>query len=117
MNGPEWFQLLLRWTLLLPPIAVSASAVPLSIYAFVADIWGGSSKILTALLLPAVVSLSVGIACFLARLLARQTRDIQRLSRKRRDACLRCGYCLRDNISGICPECGAAWRTEAPRAY
>ena len=43
-------------------IAVSLSAVPLSVYAFIRDIWGGSSKILTALLLPGVILFSFGIA-------------------------------------------------------
>ena len=30
------------------------------------------------------------------------------LNRKREGRCLNCGYSLRANLSGICPECGAA---------
>lgn len=29
-------------------------------------------------------------------------------NRKKYDRCLHCGYSLRGNLSGICPECGAA---------
>jgi hypothetical protein len=28
------------------------------------------------------------------------------LLRRNRGFCPRCGYCLRGNVSGICPECG-----------
>jgi len=115
MNASEWIQIMVWWMLLAPTIAVSLSAIPLSIYAFIADVWGGSSKILTALLLPAVISFSFGIAWFFGRLLIRQTRQTIRLSLKRRDACPRCGYSLRGNVSGICPECGFAWRKRTAR--
>ena len=34
-------------------------------------------------------------------------RQIRRLSRRRRGACLRCGYDLRGLTDGLCPECGS----------
>jgi hypothetical protein len=115
MNGSEWFQIIAWWVVLAPPIAVSLSAVPLSIYAFVRDIWGGSSKILTALLLPGIILFSFGIAWFFAREGVRQTRRTIVASLERRQACRRCGYSLRGNVTGICPECGAAWRKKPAR--
>ena len=33
---------------------------------------------------------------------------IRRLYRRRRGLCLRCGYNLEGNVSGVCPECGEA---------
>jgi hypothetical protein len=33
------------------------------------------------------------------------------LNRKKHGRCLHCGYSLRENLSGICPECGAATST------
>jgi len=117
MNGSEWLRIIVWWVILTPPIAASLSAVPLSIYAFVSDIWGGSSKLLTALLLPGVVVFSFGIAFFFARELAQQTIKTIHSSRQRRQACRRCGYSLRGNVTGVCPECGANWRNPTMRVH
>jgi DMSO/TMAO reductase YedYZ heme-binding membrane subunit len=34
-------------------------------------------------------------------------RELRRL-RRERGQCVRCGYDLRGNVSGVCPECGGA---------
>ena len=31
---------------------------------------------------------------------------------KDEESCTRCGYNLKGNVSGICPECGCAWELE-----
>ena len=33
---------------------------------------------------------------------------LRRWRRRRRDLCLKCGYDLTGNVSGVCPECGGA---------
>jgi len=35
------------------------------------------------------------------------SRRLHRRSRRRAGRCVRCGYDLRGNVSGVCPECGA----------
>lgn len=37
-------------------------------------------------------------------------RERRRLGRKKRNECLECGYNLKGNISGLCPECGTPVR-------
>ncbi|MCH9033232.1 MAG: hypothetical protein IID42_01850 [Planctomycetes bacterium] len=39
-------------------------------------------------------------------------RPLRRRYRRRRGLCIRCGYNLEGNVSGVCPECG----TEYPKA-
>lgn len=34
--------------------------------------------------------------------------ELRRRRRRKRGLCVRCGYNLTDNVSGVCPECGAA---------
>ena len=36
-----------------------------------------------------------------------------RAARREKGLCSRCGYDLRGNVSGVCPECGTARRTAA----
>ena len=37
---------------------------------------------------------------------------LRRHQRRRHGLCLKCGYDLTGNISGVCPECGCAWRSD-----
>ncbi len=49
---------------------------------------------------PVLLLLCVGSAVALAR------APLRRYRRGRRGLCLKCGYDLRGNVSGVCPECG-----------
>ncbi len=37
---------------------------------------------------------------------------VRRRLRRRRGVCLKCGYDLTSNVSGVCPECGKAIKTQ-----
>lgn len=39
-------------------------------------------------------------------------RTLRRAYRKRRGLCLTCGYDLTGNVSGVCPECGVATKSD-----
>ncbi len=58
--------------------------------------------------LPAAVL--AGVSCWLARPLLRD------LHRRRHDLCVGCGYDLRGNVSGVCPECGGPVGDRSPDA-
>jgi hypothetical protein len=48
----------------------------------------------------------VGIAGGFGLMGLRRTEAACRLERRRTGLCIRCGYNLHGNISGVCPECG-----------
>src|SRR5439155_5802664 len=50
--------------------------------------------------LVALLLLTPGVAGLWAR--------VRRRTRRAKGLCVRCGYDLRGNVSGVCPECGAA---------
>ncbi len=65
-------------------------------------IWGGRVwMVRVSLAIPTIVLAALVLAVFgLPRL--------RRRLRAKRSQCLRCGYDLTGNVSGVCPECGAA---------
>jgi hypothetical protein len=63
-----------------------------------------SSKLFVSLLIPLMV-LSVYPCIFVTVRLASWRR---RRARRKAGSCLRCGYDLTGNVSGLCPECGTA---------
>jgi hypothetical protein len=108
MNAAEWAQVVGCCIVFGAEMATALAGVLFSIYAFVNDIWGGDSKLLTAMLLPAAILLCIAAAYYLGRNMVRRARKTLRLSweRRTRNTCARCGYCLIGNVSGTCPECG-----------
>ena len=56
-----------------------------------------------------------GFALVGARILYRETCDVLQAVRERaiRGKCPNCLYSLRGNLSGVCPECGRRWKSEA----
>ena len=62
------------------------------------------------------VALFGGVTGVLGIILYRQTRGVFRIARQRKlkGCCRICGYSLRGNESGVCPECGT--KTKIPTA-
>ena len=68
--------------------------------------WGGSWQQVNLALpiwMPFLVCLLPPVAFFVARPIRRRRRIRRRI---RRGLCQKCGYDLRGNTSGVCPECG-----------
>jgi hypothetical protein len=63
---------------------------------------GAAGRLVLLVLAPAA---AVWLA-WLGLVAAKELSDARRGPRRRAGRCLTCGYSLRGNVSGVCPECG-----------
>ena len=62
-----------------------------------------------SVILPALLLIVVAFHIFkYFRLIHAFAKQYRKMKRRWRDECIVCGYNLRGNTSGICPECGVA---------
>jgi hypothetical protein len=85
-----------------PPIRRLIVPFALAAAVYAAVLYGGLSGWLPSPLMPILIFVPVGI--LVAVFIERPLRERRR--RGRLGLCLKCGYDLRGNISGVCPECG-----------
>ena len=70
----------------------------------VAPDWSACAAYAAVCALAAVVALAAAHTFFLP--MVEGMREAEQEDRRRRGKCLACGYLLKGNVSGVCPECG-----------
>ena len=107
MNGAERIRLIGMWVLLGPMVGGSVVGLVLLVYALITDP-GGMTSPQGVFAVGFWACAALAVAWIFGTWLVRETREVFRSARERerRRCCPGCGYYLRGNVSGVCPECG-----------